>query len=239
MRILIIRHGDPCYNPDTLTEKGNREAALLADFLSKEKIDAIYSSPLGRAYETCLYTANRLNITPVVKPWLREFDYPVYMNGEKRLAWDFLPEYLEEHPELYDRKQWLTSEIMQTGEIAKRYQEATQGLDDILRNHGYERNGRFYRVLHENRDTIAFFCHFGAECILLSHLCNMSPSVLMHHFVALPTSVTTLYSEERREGKALFRCTSFGSTTHLYVGNEPPSFAARFCETYHSDERHD
>lgn len=37
MRILIIRHGDPCYNPDTLTEKGNREAALLADFFSKEK----------------------------------------------------------------------------------------------------------------------------------------------------------------------------------------------------------
>ena len=30
MRILLIRHGDPDYVNDTLTEKGRREAALLA-----------------------------------------------------------------------------------------------------------------------------------------------------------------------------------------------------------------
>ena len=31
MRILLIRHGDPDYDNDTLTEKGRREAALLAE----------------------------------------------------------------------------------------------------------------------------------------------------------------------------------------------------------------
>ena len=31
MRILFIRHGDPDYANDTLTEKGHREAALLAE----------------------------------------------------------------------------------------------------------------------------------------------------------------------------------------------------------------
>ena len=35
MRILIIRHGDPDYEHDSLTEKGWREAALLADKLEK------------------------------------------------------------------------------------------------------------------------------------------------------------------------------------------------------------
>ena len=30
MRILLIRHGDPDYEHDTLTEKGRREAELLA-----------------------------------------------------------------------------------------------------------------------------------------------------------------------------------------------------------------
>ena len=39
MRILIIRHGDPDYERDTLTEKGHREAQLLANRLGKEKID--------------------------------------------------------------------------------------------------------------------------------------------------------------------------------------------------------
>ena len=29
MRIIFVRHGDPDYEHDTLTEKGHREAALL------------------------------------------------------------------------------------------------------------------------------------------------------------------------------------------------------------------
>ena len=57
MRILIIRPGDPDYDRDTLTEKGHREAKLLADRYEKEKIDNFYSSPLGRAKHTCDYVA--------------------------------------------------------------------------------------------------------------------------------------------------------------------------------------
>ena len=41
MRLLIIRHGDPDYANDTLTEKGHREAQLLAEKLKNEKIDFI------------------------------------------------------------------------------------------------------------------------------------------------------------------------------------------------------
>ena len=55
MRIFIIRHGDPDYERDTLTEKGHREAALLAKRYKDEKIDYFYSSPLGRAKHTCDY----------------------------------------------------------------------------------------------------------------------------------------------------------------------------------------
>ena len=83
------------------------------------------------------------------------------------------------------------------------------------------------------------FCHFGVECVLLSHNMKISPLVLWHNFVALPTSVTTLITEEREQGKALFRCNAFGDISHLYAGGEPASFQARFCETYSNfDERH-
>lgn len=91
-----------------------------------------------------------------------------------------------------------------------------------------------------NDDTIVLFCHFGLECVLLSHLLGISPMVLWHGLCAAPTSVTTLYTEERRPGIASFRMTAFGDTSHLYVADEPPAFAARFCECYdHTDERHD
>ena len=52
MRILIIRHGDPDYQNDSLTEKGWREAELLRDRLTQLPIDAFYCSPLGRAKAT-------------------------------------------------------------------------------------------------------------------------------------------------------------------------------------------
>lgn len=37
MRLLIIRHGDPDYAVDSLTEKGRREAEFLAERMAKEK----------------------------------------------------------------------------------------------------------------------------------------------------------------------------------------------------------
>lgn len=49
MKILIIRHGDPDYTIDSLTEKGKTEAELLSDRISKMDIKKFYVSPLGRA----------------------------------------------------------------------------------------------------------------------------------------------------------------------------------------------
>ena len=74
---------------------------------------------------------------------------------------------------------------------------------------------------------------------MLGHLLGISPVVLWHGFCVAPTSVTVLTSEERREGIAYFRMNAFGDTGHLYAEGEPVAFAARFCETFDSDERHD
>ena len=113
------------------------------------------------------------------------------------------------------------------------YLEICKQFDLLLKDHGYEREGNLYNAVHGNHDTIAFFCHFGLECVLLSHLLSISPMPLWHGFAAAPSSVTTIYTEERREGKASFRIQTFGSVTHLYVGKEKPSFAARYAECYH------
>ena len=37
MRLIFIRHGDPDYEKDSVTEKGEREIELLADKLEGEK----------------------------------------------------------------------------------------------------------------------------------------------------------------------------------------------------------
>ncbi len=243
MRILIIRHGDPDYENDTLTEKGHREAALLAQRLGKEKIDYFYSSPLGRAKDTCMYVARAhgKENEVVIKDWLREFGCALTLPSgrERKIPWDMLPTEWTDNPQMYDYKDWYKQDFYEKGDMEKAYKRVTDGLDCLLATHGYKREGEAYHTEEGHTKTIAFFCHFGLEMVLLSRLCNISPLPLWHHFVALPTSVTTLYTEERREGRAVFRCCGFGDTGHLYAGNEPPSFSARFCEIYHNNDRHD
>ena len=63
---------------------------------------------------------------------------------------------------------------------------------------------------------------------------------LWHGTCAAPTSVTTVVTEERREGIASFRMTGFGDLSHLYGTGEPPSVSGRFCERWkNAGERKD
>ena len=241
MRILIVRHGDPDYANDTVTEKGKREVELLADRLEKEKIDYFYVSTMGRAKATCQATLNRVNKKAVEFDWLREFQHQVenpFMPGHTMGTWDFYPDYWTKDERYFSYKDWHQTELFKAGEIEKHYKNLCDNLDALLEKHGYKRDGKIYKAVRANKDTIAFFCHFGVESYILSHLLNVSPLVITHGFCALPSSVTTLITEERKEGIASFRCLTFGDTTHLYVGDEEPSFSARFCETFDSEDRH-
>jgi probable phosphoglycerate mutase len=115
----------------------------------------------------------------------------------------------------------------------------TEELDKLIARHGYVRDGYNYRAVKPNHDTVVLVCHFGLTAVLLSHLMNCSPYTVWQHMVFAPTSVTTIYTEERREGIASMRAPSIGDVSHLYAGGEPPAFAARFCECYDDETRHD
>lgn len=239
MRLIIIRHAEPDYEIDSLTEKGWREAEILSQRLLKTGIDHIYCSPLGRAKDTASVYLKKTGKNAVICDWLREFSgYIIDQNGLPHRPWDQLPSLWTTDEEHFDKDSWLLTPLMQSGDVKKEYTWVCEQLDELLASHGYKKDGSIYRVERENDDTVVLFCHFGVECVLLSHILNISPMQLWHGFVALPSSVTILTTEERREGIAYFRCSSFGDLSHLYSGDEEPSFAARFCETFSSEDRH-
>ena len=243
MKLLIVRHADPDYSIDSLTEKGWKEAEYLSEKLKKLEVKAFYVSPLGRAKDTASCTLQKINRTAQEKSWLREFwpqinrpDVP----DRTKIAWDWLPQDWMAEEKYFHYDTWYDTEIMKAAQVKEAYDEAISGIDSVLAEHGYCRDGKYYRVEKANNDTLVFFCHFGIECVLLSRLLNISPMVLWHNFCALPSSVTTVVTEERRQGIAAFRMLSFGDISHLYAKDEEPAFAARFCETYGNvDERHD
>lgn len=239
---MIIRHAEPDYTIDSLTEKGWKEAELLSDRIYKMDVKDFYVSPLGRARDTASVTLKKMNREAKALPWLREFDVLIRdpQTGNKKIPWDWLPAEWTKEDAFYDKELWHTVPVMQAANVGKEAAAVGAGLDALLEEHGYRHEGRLYRAIKPNQDTIVLFCHFGVECVILSHLLNISPMPLWHGICAAPTSVTTLITEERREGIAYFRMSAFGDISHLYAAGEQPSFAARFCEMYaNMDERHD
>lgn len=243
MKLLIIRHGDPDYAIDSLTEKGWKEAEYLSEKISKLNVKEFYVSPLGRAKDTVSLTLKKTGRTAVECEWLREFDARIFrpdIADRRMITWDWLPQDWMEDERLFHYNEWYLNERMLEGHVKEKYDYITEAFDRLLTSYGYIRTGHYYQVEKANSDTLVFFCHFGLECILVSHLLNISPMVLWQGVCAAPTSVTTLTTEERRKGTAIFRLSSFGDISHLYVHNEIPAFAGRFCETYDNlEERHD
>ena len=243
MRLLIIRHGDPDYEHNDLTSAGKDEAELLVPRMKREEISEFYVSPLGRAKATARPTLEALGRTAAELEWLREFSIPILRpdkNGDySHVPWDWLPADWLTDPRLLDREHWRENEIMAAEDIGEKYDRITTKFDELLEAHGYRRNGLLYDAVRPSKETLAFFCHFGLGCVLLSHLMNCSPMVLWQGMCMPPSSVTTVYTEERRPGTAVFRTLSMGDISHLYAAQVQPTFSARFCEMYGDGTRTD
>lgn len=257
MRLLLIRHGDPDYVTDSLTDTGKKEAKLLVPRMLKEKVRDFYVSPLGRARLTAAPTLAALDRDAQELGWLREFNALVDVNEseylqkafpntrkkedgsfEYRITWDQVPAVWKTEPENFTPDGWRHTELARCSNINEMYDYVTGSFDKLLESYGYVRDGCLYRTVQGNTDTIVFFCHFGVTCVLLSHLWNVSPVVLWHSLCCAPTSVTEVYTEEREKGYVQFRASTIGDVSHLYAAGEKPSFSARFCETFESDQRH-
>ncbi len=228
MRILLIRHGDPDYENDSLTEKGRREAALLCDRLEKENIDKIYCSPLGRAQDTAKPTAKRIGKDIHTLPWLSEIDMMYEIEGKTVSPWDIFPHIWTKNPNASDKERWHTFDIYHSNPIAEKVSEVEKALDSLLLSHGFSHEGKIYRALSgyaESRETIAIFCHMGLGNVLLAHLGGIPTPLWWHTMFLPPSSVTTVYMENHCPETNIFLAhfAGIGDTSHLYKGDEPVS----------------
>lgn len=240
MRIIFVRHGDPDYSKDCLTEKGKIEASKAADRLKKFPISFIYSSPLGRAKETASFLSSEINVPIVIKDFLRETPcFYLDNNGNEFTIRDRLPSDFCFDETIYDIRTWKDNKNIANSSFPKWMEEIYSGMDELLESHGYKRDGNMYKAIKPNHDVIVIFAHFGSICACLSRLTNISPELLWHHFICRPSSLTTLWSEERREGKAIFRISNYGDTGHLN-DDINPNLSGQFCECFLDEgKRHD
>lgn len=259
MRIIFVRHGEPDYRTDTLTEKGKKEAELLGKRAKDWKIKDIYVSPFGRAKETAQPTARALSIEPEILPWLREYSYQVVnpIHGRETCPWDFIPTQVFEDPQMVSVSDWTNAGPNKSNpEVAGNYQSVIDGLDGLLDKYGYKREGNHYTrkdgrerfiistvkdkrfcsaddlPADDSEPTILVVCHFGVICLMLSHLLNIPFELLTHGFILPTSSVTIVNTEERWGSEVSFRVQVMGDCTHLLSEGEAVSNAGSYARLF-------
>lgn len=93
MRLLLIRHAESQGNHEgrlqgrrefPLTERGVRQAELLAERLMNQRIAALYSSPILRAHDTARAAAAQAGLEVIPEPRVQEYDFGEQLSG---LTW--------------------------------------------------------------------------------------------------------------------------------------------------------
>lgn len=231
MRILIIRHGDPDYAKDSLTERGFIEAELLSEKLKNENITKIYCSPLGRARATAVPTVEKTGLEPEILDWLTEFpasvkpDYskvgldPAYETG---CPWNLHPQFWTKHDEFFDRHEWFKQNLYANSKVPEVYERVGEGYNELLKRHGYERDGQIYNIAEgtDENQTIALFCHLGLGLAIISQVTTGALPFIWESFFLPTSSVTTLFTEKYPPNKkqAAMRIIGLGDVSHLHIG---------------------
>ncbi len=219
MRLVFVRHGEPDYQHDCLTEVGKEQAAKTAIRLKGEDIKAIYASPMGRAVETASYTAKDHGLEIIPLNFMHEIDWGHVKEGENLEhdghPWSLGYKLLIENPEYIGSSAWDEHHYFKNNRCLDYYKLVAEGFDKFLASLGLVRKNGIYEYERENNDTIALFAHGGSGAVMFSHVLNLPfPFVL----TTLPygvCSVSIIDFEAQMGNKAVPRLELFNDMGHL------------------------
>ena len=230
MLLYIVRHGDPIYEPDSLTELGHLQARALAKRLSLHGLDKIYTSPLERAKMTAAPTCEALGITPVVLEWTSEdlafadFSVPRPEGGR---TWSFgsvrNTEYKNGSTD-WRGERWYEAFPFNTCNARAGYERIARESDAFLESLGDKREGTYYRILRPNEEKVAVFCHYGFGTTWIAHLLSLSPATVWSTFLINHSSFTVIRFPNDAEGFICPMCVTLSDTSHLYEAGLPVKF---------------
>lgn len=209
MRILFIRHGEPDYENDTLTETGFKQAQLVAQRLKDEGIEEIWSSTHGRAVNTAKFTSDLLGIPVKTTDFIREITWGS-TNGEGLFAvghpWDIADEMARRGMDLNDPN-WRSNQFFANNKAVQCVDQIEKGIDEWLLDLGYKRNGLYYDHVNEedHHRTIAFFCHGGSSSAAIAHIMNL-PFPYVCALLHMEFTGITILRMDRREGPCTLPC---------------------------------
>lgn len=235
MLLYYIRHGDPVYDPDSLTKLGERQAEAAAKRLALHGLDRIYASTSNRALCTAKPTAEMLNMevvpldfTSEVYTWdeftigLGENKHWIFEDAEMRKLFHqpdvrALGENWYEHPAFADH------------DFGKGIQRIYRESDRFFESLGYQHldHTGCYKVMKHSDERIALFAHQGFGLAFLSCLLDIPYPQFTTHFDMCHTGITVIDFPEE-DGYAIPCVRMLSSDGHIYREGLPTKYSNKF-----------
>ena len=172
MRIIFVRHGEPDYVHDCLTEEGRAQAEAAAERLAGEGISEIYTSPCGRASETASYTAALLGLPVTTLDYMHEISWGGFRIPHNGHPWTLGDRMLEEGFD-FSVRNWQEHPFFNGNVATEYFSEISYKFDAFLETHGYRHEGLRFKCDGGTDKTIALFSHGGSGACVLAHLLNL------------------------------------------------------------------
>ena len=232
MIIYYIRHGDPIYNPDSLTPLGLRQAEAVGRRLALHGIDDIYSSPSKRALQTATPLSEMLKKPINTLDWCdegivwNEFTV-VEKNGNKN--WMFWNEEVIDkfcETSILDlRNDWYNDPFFDE-KVGKGVNRVNAAVDEFLSGFGYihDRKAGVYNAKEDNEKRIAIFAHQGFSMIFLSSLLDIPYPLFSTHFNISHSCVSVIYFGHSKNNKVIPKLLQHSNDSHLYKESLPTKY---------------
>jgi len=235
MLLYLIRHGDPIYEPDSLTELGQQQAQALAKRFAVHGLDHIYASTSNRAVQTAMPTARLLKKEITQLDWCHEdlaaHDFSFVKEDGKRIwghAWLEAARVFASREMAELGSKWYTHPIFEGTNFHSGILRIQGHLNALLHNHGYDYDEEtgLYRAVNPTEERIAIFAHHGFGQGLLSCLLNIPYPMVCAHFGINHTGVTAI---EFRTGREMIypQMLTLSSDAHLYKEGLPTKYCNR------------
>ena len=236
MYLFFVRHGQPDYDRDAITEYGKAEAQALSGRFALLGLDKIYSSTMGRAMMTADFTAKELGLPVNGVDFAREDlaikDFAV-KTDDGIYRWCFLVKKIisefrsEEVKKLGDK--WYDSPLFADTNFKNgvlRVKKAVTGFMDELGYRYDEKRGTYAAVKHIY-DRVALFAHEGFFMIFASCLLNIPYPVVSTMFQRMSTSTVTVFRIDDEGENLLPQICQYGNDSHIYRENLLDGFDRR------------
>ena len=232
MLLYIVRHGEPNYEKDCLTENGRLQAEAVGKRIAASGIDVIYSSPMGRARETAAPACRLLGLPCNIEEWTHEVEddrLTPYPDGVPKSI-SFVPFSVYRangNIDLpYDRAFECTA-INQTNMKAKVAQIERDG-NAFLERLGYKEENGVYKILRPNEDKVALFCHTVFARSWLSSLLHIPFNLMWSGFLYNHTGVTIVEFKNNPDGYTVPSILCYSDVSHFYAEGLPMKFEGKF-----------